>query len=179
MHTIWTRANAIFAFTLSVLAVATFAAFVSTLFSDYSTPVQIHVTNPRLKSINDYGVDGVRSDLAMFGMDIHVDVSPVYNWNVKQLFLYLVAEYKSPKYKMNQVVLWDKIIKRDELSVVHEEHVIPKYYFFDEGNNLLNHKNVTLQLRWNVIPNAGYIRLAQGEGAARVEFPSSYITGRF
>ncbi|KAK0418462.1 hypothetical protein QR680_013570 [Steinernema hermaphroditum] len=179
MHTLWTRANAIFAFTLSVLAAATFAAFLSTLAANTSAPVHIKVSNPRLKSVSDYSANGARSDLAMFGMDIEVDVSPIYNWNVKQLFLYLVAEYQTPKNVMNQVVLWDKIIMRDERSVVHEENLVPKYYFFDDGNNLLNHKNVTLQLRWNVIPNAGYIRLAQGEGTTKVEFPASYITGRF
>ena len=30
-----------------------------------------------------------------------------------------------------------------------------KYYFWDDGNGLVNHKNVTMTLSWNIIPNAG------------------------
>ena len=30
-----------------------------------------------------------------------------------------------------------------------------KYYFWDDGNGLLNHQNVTMTLSWNIIPNAG------------------------
>lgn len=68
---------------------------------------------------------------------------------------------------------------RGDWTRVHEESITPKYYFTDDGTNLLNHKNVTLVLRWNVVPNAGYLALAQGEGQHRIEFPSEYYTGRF
>ncbi|TKR69590.1 hypothetical protein L596_021730 [Steinernema carpocapsae] len=179
MHTFWNRANAVFAFMLSVLAAATFAAFLSTAITNYTTSVKIAVSNPRLKDISDYTTDGARSDIAMLAMDLDIDVAPIYNWNVKQLFLYLVAEYKTTKNEMNQVVLWDKIIMRDEWSKIHEVKMFPKYYFTDDGNGLLGHKNVSLTLRWNVIPNAGYLRQVMGEGEAQVEFPSKYITGRF
>ena len=30
-----------------------------------------------------------------------------------------------------------------------------KYYFWDDGNGLVSHKNVTMTLSWNIIPNAG------------------------
>ena len=37
-----------------------------------------------------------------------------------------------------------------------------KYYFWDDGNGLLNHQNVTMTLSWNIIPNAGNLpRLVQ------------------
>ena len=31
------------------------------------------------------------------------DLNPLFNWNVKQLFLYLTAEYETPNNKLNQV----------------------------------------------------------------------------
>ncbi len=34
-------------------------------------------------------------------------------------------------------------------------HRFSRYYFWDDGNGLLGHKNVTMTLSWNVIPNAG------------------------
>ncbi|VDM99657.1 unnamed protein product [Thelazia callipaeda] len=179
MHTIWTRANAVFAFMLSVLSTMTFCVFVSTVWLPNSAPVVLSANNIRVKSFKDYASDNMQSDVAMVELNIQVDVTSVFNWNVKQVFLYLVAEYSTSTAPVNQVVLWDKIIRRGEWSTVHEEGVTPKYYFMDDGTNLLNHKNVTLVLRWNVVPNAGYLALAQGEGQQRIEFPSKYYSGRF
>ena len=115
----------------------------------------------------------------MISLNIHADMSPIFNWNVKQLFIYLVAEYSTMKNVVNQVVLWDRIIKRTDPLVILEESIHPKYYFLDDGSNLLSHQNVTLLLKWNIVPNAG--RLENAEGAAQyvVKFPSNYVTGRF
>jgi signal peptidase complex subunit 3 len=179
MHSIWTRANSIFAFTLSVLSAVTFLAFLSTAFLPNTTPVTISASNPRIRSMADYASDNAKSDMAMLSLNIHADVSPVFNWNVKQLFMYLVAEYSTMKNVVNQVVLWDKIVPRTDRQVVIEQSVNPKYYFIDDGSNLLSHQNVTLVLRWNVVPNAGYLAKAQGEGSYVVKFPSNYVSGRF
>lgn len=75
--------------------------------------------------------------------------------------------------------MWDKIVRRNDLTVINEQRISPKYYFTDDGTNLLNHPNVTLVLRWNVVPNAGYLALAQGEGQHILHFPPTYYTGRF
>ena len=45
----------------------------------------------------DYTSDNSKSDMAMMSLNINVDFSPVFNWNVKQLFAYLVAEYSTMK----------------------------------------------------------------------------------
>ena len=74
---------------------------------------------------------------------------------MKQLFLYLTAEYETPNNKLNQVVLWDKIILRGENALLDYRSMNTKYYFWDDGNGLLHHKNVTMTLSWNIIPNAG------------------------
>ena len=34
---------------------------------------------------------------------LQADLNPLFNWNVKQLFLYLTAEYETPNNKLNQV----------------------------------------------------------------------------
>ena len=65
------------------------------------------------------------------------DLSPLFNWNVKQLFLYLTAEYETKTNKVNQVVLWDKIIQRGENAVLDYRSMNTKYYFWDDGNGLL------------------------------------------
>ena len=64
------------------------------------------------------------------------DLTDVFNWNCKQLFLYLLAEYETKDNKVNQVVLWDKIIKRGDNAVLNLKKMNTKYYFFDDGNFL-------------------------------------------
>ncbi|KAK6031065.1 signal peptidase subunit [Ostertagia ostertagi] len=112
----------------------------------------------------------------MLDFTITGDFTKTFNWNVKQLFVYLVAEYETPENALNQVVLWDKIVLRSERVVLDERRLQSKYYFLDDGTHLLNHPNVTLVLRYNVVPNAGYLRLSQAEGQAVVKFPATYTT---
>lgn len=68
--------------------------------------------------------------------DLKTDLTPLFNWNVKQLFLYLTAEYVTPNNVLNQVVLWDKIILRGENAVLDFKNMNTKYYFWDDGNGL-------------------------------------------
>merc|ERR1711879_1004194 len=74
----------------------------------------------------------------------------------------------------NQVVLWDKIIQRGENAVLDYRSMNTKYYFWDDGNGLLNHKNVTLTLAWNIIPNAGNLPRIASTGFHSFKFPSEY-----
>ncbi|CAF1671162.1 unnamed protein product, partial [Didymodactylos carnosus] len=60
----------------------------------------------------------------------------LFDWNVKQLFLYLTAEYTTASNILNQVVLWDKIIRRGENARMNLHEMNPKYYFWDDGENL-------------------------------------------
>ncbi|KAK6057076.1 signal peptidase subunit [Cooperia oncophora] len=97
MHSIYSRANALFAFMLWVLAAVTFACFLSTAFLDYTTNVEITVNNPRVRSIADYSSSSEKADLGMLDFTIRGDFTKTFNWNVKQLFVYLVAEYETPE----------------------------------------------------------------------------------
>ena len=36
-----------------------------------------------------------RNDLGLMNLDIDVDLSHLFNWNCKQLFLYITAEYET------------------------------------------------------------------------------------
>ncbi|KAJ8407447.1 hypothetical protein AAFF_G00273040 [Aldrovandia affinis] len=101
---------------------------------------------------------------------------PIFDWNVKQLFLYLSAEYATKSNALNQVVLWDKIVLRGEKTKLSLKDVKSKYFFFDDGNGLRANKNITLTLSWNVVPNAGILPLVTGSGHKSLPFPESYET---
>lgn len=58
------------------------------------------------KNFVDYASDGSRSDVVMAELNIKVDVASVFNWNVKEIFMFLVAEYSTPKTPVNQVACY-------------------------------------------------------------------------
>ncbi|VDN41229.1 unnamed protein product [Gongylonema pulchrum] len=88
---------------LSVLSAMTFCVFLSTVWLPNSAPSTLSASNVRVKSFADYTMsDGSRSDVAMADLSVEVDLTPIFNWNVKQLFLYLVAEYSTSTSPVNQ-----------------------------------------------------------------------------
>ncbi|CEF67443.1 CG5919 protein [Strongyloides ratti] len=178
MHNIWARFNNVLAFTLTVLAASTFLAFVSSHILAKSTVATLNARNVRVKNIPSRIPGTPNNDFAHMELDIEVDLSDVFNWNVKELFVYLVADYKTKKNAFNQVTLWDQVVLRSDRVVINEKDLYPEYYFFDDGSNLLKHDNVSLTLNWEVIPNAGFMFHERAKGTHRIQFPSSYTVGR-
>ncbi|KAI8440438.1 hypothetical protein MSG28_001743 [Choristoneura fumiferana] len=178
MYSVLTRGNAILTYTLSVLACLTFLCFLSTLTVDYRTNAQMNTVKVVVKNVPDYGVSRERNDLGFLTFDLKTDLSHLFNWNVKQLFLYLTAEYITPNNELNQIVLWDKIILRGENAVLDFKNMNTKYYFWDDGKGLKGHNNVTLTLSWNIIPNAGLLPNIMALGYHSFRFPTEYTQTR-
>ena len=94
------------------------------------------------------------NDLAYLTIDFKADFSSLFDWNTKQLFIYIFAEYSTPNNVclvimnvqiylnslssqcVNQVVLWDKIILRGEKAIINYKEINGKYPFFDDGTGL-------------------------------------------
>jgi len=176
MNTILARLNAAFAYTLTVMAVLTFLCFASTFWNDNLTKVEIKTGNVYVKNVADFTTNRERKDLAiMNNFGIKVNLGEVFNWNVKEIFLYLTAEYTTEQNALNQVVLWDKIVMREGKQDIDLKSVDPEYYFFDDGRGLLGNENVTLTLSWNVISNAGGLPRVRGIGSTQVKLPNTYV----
>lgn len=54
--------------------------------------------------------------LADMRFDLQIDFSPVFHWNTKQVYLYLVLEYNTPSHKRNEMIIWDKIIQSPQIT---------------------------------------------------------------
>ncbi|KAF6215995.1 hypothetical protein GE061_000332 [Apolygus lucorum] len=178
MHSLLSRGNAIVAYTLSLLACLTFLCFLSTLFVDYRTNATINTVKVVVKNVPDYSASREKCDLGFITFDLHANLTNLFNWNVKQLFLYLTAEYTTANNALSQVVLWDKIILRGENAILDFKSMNTKYYFWDDGNGLRNNSNVTLTLAWNIIPNAGLLPSIFARGQHSFTFPSEYTVAR-
>ena len=180
MNTALSRLNVVFAYTLSVLATVTFGCFLSTylVFPDVNPNVDYAVGKQIVKHVRDFTAMRSKNDLGFVKFDISADLEPLFNWNVKQLFLYLAAEYETENNHLNQVVLWDKIIKRGETAYLDLRNMNSKYYFFDDGAGLKGHKNITLTFSYNLIPNAGILHRVTSGHTFQFEFPNEYLQSR-
>ncbi|CAF1616122.1 unnamed protein product [Adineta ricciae] len=177
MHSFLSRANTLFAFTITVLAVLTTGVFISTFFEEYRGTVSIGAVRPIVKHMTDFSANRKKNDLGVLQLTLDMDLNPLFDWNVKQLFLYLVAEYVTPANTLNQVVLWDKIVRRGEEARLTFHEIATKYYFWDDGEHLRSN-NVTLSLNWNIISNAGRLMHVRANGSTSFVFPDQYITSR-
>jgi len=175
MHSLWTRLHAILAFTLTALSVMTVCFFLSTFLNNYSTDVNLATGKAVVKRVPDYSVSKEDLDLGVLTFDIEANLTNVFNWNVKQLFLYLTAEYATKENAFNQVVLWDKIVQRGQNPILNLKNLNSKYYFWDDGRGLRG-SQVKLSLNWNVIPNAGNLPNFGGIGSHTFKFPVEYVT---
>lgn len=126
-----------------------------------------------LRSLKSHG--GV--DRALLSFDLHVDLKPAFHWNIKQLFVYVVAMYEAEG-RTNHVVLWDKIVEAaagEKAMVIEEDSIFVKYALVDQGKELRG-KDITLQLQWDHMPITGLLHMDKQPLAETSQFtlPSDY-----
>eukprot|EP00055_Hartaetosiga_balthica_P005671 m.16984 g.16984 ORF g.16984 m.16984 type:complete len:179 (-) comp4702_c0_seq2:111-647(-) len=176
MHSSLMRLNATVSYGLTVLAIMTTVCIVSTYFMFNKEPtVTFNVWDPQLQRVRSYHSD-TPLDRGLFTFRLTTDLSPLYHWNTKLLFVYVVAEYETEEMNVNQIVLWDQIILKEETDRhgIDERRIQLKYPFLDEGHGLLGN-NVTLALHWNHVPVVGPLT-RHSTGHTTFEMPDYYNT---
>ena len=71
-HTALTRANALAAYTMSVLASFTFLCFLSTFFNEYQVHADINTVKVVVKNVPDYATGKEKNDLGFLTFDLQV-----------------------------------------------------------------------------------------------------------
>ncbi|KLO09104.1 signal peptidase [Schizopora paradoxa] len=107
----------------------------------------------------------LRKEYAFVNFEVHADLSPLFHWNTKQLFVYLGAEYTSADGTRNDVVIWDRIIRRKEdanLNVKGRN----KYEFRDVAVSFKNVTPAHYTLKYNTMPYVGVLTYSE---AARTD----------
>lgn len=114
---------------------------------------QVHIRHSRRHG----SVNGKAKDNYIVGFDLEADFTPLFNWNTKQLFVYVTAEYEGARSDVNnRVTLWDKIITDKKDAVLDLRNVKGKYSVYDVSPTLAN-KNATLRVEWNLQPHVGFL----------------------
>ncbi|TDL21740.1 signal peptidase 22 kDa subunit [Rickenella mellea] len=108
-----------------------------------------------------------RREHAFVRFNVSADLSPLFHWNTKQLFVYLGAEYANSAGVINDVVIWDRIVRRKEDAVINVSGK-NKYIFKEVSSSFKAVEPAFYTLKYNVMPYVG--ALTYGE-AARTDEP--------
>ncbi|GAB2265365.1 hypothetical protein Dimus_000425 [Dionaea muscipula] len=148
MHSFGYRANALLTLSITILAIICGMASFSDNFNFPSPSATIQVLN-----VNRFQKISNGDDEVSLTLNITADLESLFTWNTKQVFVFVAAEYDTPKNSMNQVSLWDGIILSRE-QAKFSFRTTNKYRFTDQGSNLRG-KKFNLTLHWHVMPKTG------------------------
>ncbi|KZT29087.1 signal peptidase 22 kDa subunit [Neolentinus lepideus HHB14362 ss-1] len=113
----------------------------------------------------------VKQDFAFVNFNLSADLTPLFHWNTKQLFLYLQAEYVDSKGVPNDVVIWDSIVRRKEDAVINVMGR-NKYVFRDLSRSFRKAQPANYSLRYNLMPYVGVLTYGEaGRSSEPVSFP--------
>jgi len=114
-----------------------------------------------------------KQDLAFVNFNITADLTPLFHWNTKQLFLYLEAEYTNTQGVKNEVVIWDRIVRRKEDAVINVAGGKNKYMFRELSSAFKKAPPAHYSLKYNVMPYVGALTYGEAARKESVAFPDS------
>ena len=94
MHSYFIRANLLFFLFLTSLFLLAVGCSISALFHSPSVPVSI--SNHRLLRLSSVDHPQLRGEQAVLAFDVDIDLRPVWNWNVKQAFVWIAVDFPTP-----------------------------------------------------------------------------------
>eukprot|EP01064_Diplonema_japonicum_P010588 TRINITY_DN1781_c0_g1_i1.p1 TRINITY_DN1781_c0_g1~~TRINITY_DN1781_c0_g1_i1.p1 ORF type:complete len:174 (+),score=29.89 TRINITY_DN1781_c0_g1_i1:34-555(+) len=173
MHTLWQRANTMSTVMLSVTAVITSVLALSTGYYELWTGLPEPIIDLEVGGIRPLGyIPKEKGETAVVGVKLDADMTGLWHWNVKQLFIYVVAESRSPG-RIHEVVLYDYIMREPEVLRVGFSKRQGAYDYHLVGKEIEGH-NFTLKVKWNVMPHSGVLYYQEQAGEKQFSIPKRY-----
>lgn len=179
MFSLTTRFQAVANQSLSAsIAVAVLIAFVSAVqlylggaWQISSTGIDNVQASATIKHSRSFGAaNGKSKENSRIAFDLDADLSPLFNWNTKQVFVYLTAEYAGKTAgSSNKVTYWDRIITSADDAVILVRNQNSKYSVWDLERSFRG-RNATLKLEWNVQPWVGPLLYGETDTATTFQF---------
>ena len=167
MHSYWVRANAVVFFSIALLGALCFGCWLTGSMIEQKPVVEKFQMNT-LKRLSKY--KGI--DRAVLTFDTSFDLTSVFHWNVKQLFVFVTASYKSESHKRNEIVIYDRVITRSDSPIVRMDDVYGEYPLIDIFEDLRN-RDVNFTLNWDIMPYFGPLQI-QSKGSFQYTLPTVY-----
>ncbi|GJJ06183.1 hypothetical protein Clacol_000372 [Clathrus columnatus] len=112
-----------------------------------------------------------KQDFAFFQFDFEGDLTSLFDYNTKQLFLYLTAEYYNAQGVKNNVVLWDRIIRRKKDAKLRLKGIKPKYRFREISKSFTDASAANFTLNYNSMPWVGLLTTGHVGQTEPIPFP--------
>ncbi|KAI7783653.1 signal peptidase subunit [Diaporthe eres] len=191
MYTSLVRAQNVFGFFTTVAFVV--AAFIAgtDLLSPRTPSGTIRPTNTQVVKGRPHYYSTKREEYAIIKFSLDADLSSLFNWNTKQVFVYVTAEWPAAggENATNQAVIWDQIItspSSDHLANIGPatlrklkksaagkpidpsrgklslKNQRPKYQITHPSSRIAETDGVELRLHYNVQPWVGALTWDQG-----------------
>ncbi|RKP15469.1 signal peptidase subunit-domain-containing protein [Piptocephalis cylindrospora] len=129
--------------------------------ADNSLPVDLRVVQSKVlhgrHDIPEYR-GGVRGDYVKINVDMDADLTGLWNWNTKLVFVDLVAEFATPTHPANAVTIWDTIIYDADSANLRLRGIQNKYALSTHNHKLKEGQVMNLTLQWNIVPWVGVMR---------------------
>lgn len=162
------RANAVFCSMLVCMSALAIGNIASSSF--LTSPISGSISS---KGVYAFGYNYVlQGDQAVLALDIKADLRGLFQWNAKQLFMFVVAEYESPQHRTNQVVIFDRIITDESAALLDLVNIASKYHLRDKGRGLRG-RMITLKLQVVYHPIVGRI-YTQTVASSTFRMPAQY-----
>ncbi|CCJ28202.1 unnamed protein product [Pneumocystis jirovecii] len=147
---------------------------VSVYFDKKEAVSEVQLTAAERKTTRIYhAFRNVRQEYAFVEFELETDLRPLFHWNTKQVFVYVVASYASSiKYPYNEVMVWNRIVKDKKKAVIRVKEQKNMFAFNDIEGSFAN-KNVTLSMYYNVMPQVGLLIWGNGKPSGRLPFSVS------
>jgi signal peptidase complex subunit 3 len=174
MNSVLNRLNIVGFFSLWVIGIAAILCAITGMMTPTDPYVRIY--NPELTHFGPHMGTMMyhtqkRGNSAELRFDLDLELSTLFNWNVKQLFIMVTAEYPSPNYRSNIVTVWDTIIDAadKEDADMYLEDVVGKYRLNDMAGPIDNIP-LNLTVHWERAPVMGLFLLGGGRGVHTQQF---------
>lgn len=108
-------------------------------------------------SFNYGSVNRKPKENSKISFDLDADLTPLFNFNTKQVFVYLTAEYPGrTENSSNKVTYWDKIITSKDDALISLKNQKSKYSVWDVEKSFRGREAV-VRLEWNLQPYIGFL----------------------
>ncbi|KAF2403260.1 signal peptidase 22 kDa subunit [Trichodelitschia bisporula] len=112
MHSATVRIQNVFGFFTTVATVVAVIIALSAFTSPQAPSASLKLRNVQVAKGRPHYYSVKREEYAHVRFDLDADISSLFNWNTKQVFLYIVATYPSSKASEppTQAIVWDAIL---------------------------------------------------------------------
>lgn len=169
MHTWYYRLNALLTLATTVLAGMCAVASLTEV---------LHKSNPQVTA-SLVQLDGLlaerRNDRAWIVLDIDADLRSIFNWNTKQVYVYVTVDYSTERNQLNRITVFDRIAESVRAAHIKEPKArLPFPFTLSDQGNGLRGRDFNLTVAWQTVPRTGL--LLSGERTfTGFKMPEQYV----